>query len=66
MYRVERVLDRDALEVARGDLDAGGEDEVDLLDGRGGEHLLQDAGIVDAVGGGVDLPVFAMISFDLI
>ena len=53
---IERILDRDTLHVPRSDFEAEWEVKVDLLDGRFGEHLLQDRRVLDGACGGVDLP----------
>ena len=54
--RVQRVLDRDALQVPRRDFDARGEDEVDLFDRGRGQHLLEHSRVVDGGCRRVDFP----------
>jgi hypothetical protein len=55
--RVKGVLDGDALQVARRHLHAEREVQVDLLDGRRRQELLEDFLLLDACRGAVDLPV---------
>lgn len=57
VYRIKCVLDGDALEVPRRHLDPERELEVDLLDRRRREQLLQDVLVIHAARRRVDLPV---------
>ena len=57
VYRVQRIFDSDSFQVSRRDLDTGRKNQINFLDRWSGEHLFEDARVVDAAGRGIDFPV---------